>query len=348
MTNQIAGAKVGLTGDSFIGFSEESTYGTEVSADSTTQWLHILSENIGLKKTIQVPANIDSAFDDVNQVYVGREIVTGDIEFAVPYAGWEVLMLHICGAVSAGTPDHSAMAQNQFDLTSTGRYRNTNSPSLTIHLSRGVVETTSNEGIFTFAGCVITSATLSCDGSNEVRCRISVVGQSQSFSNASSAPTVSYPTEPIANGTELLPYWGTGNFPVTAWSITLDRNIDQDRFFQGNTQTEEPPMGRYSVTGNFTTEWDNRTLNSNTMLNDWNSGQARLLAFSAVSTDYSGTGGQWKLSFALESTILNDFPPNLSAQGRTLVTVNFTGYDNASGTQRNFRIYQETEAAYTE
>lgn len=347
----VSGNKVGLSAGSFFGINKETTYGTAVGPDSNTEWFHIQSESLQLTRTLNAPDHIDTAFTDVTTVYLGREVVAGDVEMFVPYEGMENLFLHMCGTLTSTTPITSGANAYYFDLSSTGRYRNTTSPSLTLHVSRGEVEGSSNSGIFSYTGCVVDSFQFSGGQNDAMRLRVSFFGKDETFSQATE-PTLSFPTSSIANGIETGFSWNLVDLTATEYTVSVSRGIDRERFFLGNTNTEEPPMGKYAVSATATVEWDNKSDASwggGTLRDDAQALNNRLLAASAVSSANASYGGPRRLSLVLNNALLAPITPNVSAQGRVTMPMTWTGYDDGNASVPfMFRIFREGEDAFAD
>jgi hypothetical protein len=348
----VTGNKVGLSVGAFFGINKETTYGSQVGPDSNTEWFHILSESIGLQRDLLVPPAIDSAHLDVNTVYLGREVVTGDVEMAVPYEGLENLFLHMCGEVaSTSTLDSGGLAY-YFDTTPSARYRNTTSPSLSIHISRGEVEGSTNKGIFSYSGCVVDSFEFSGGQNDAMRLRVTFFGKDEVFSQANN-PTVAFPSSPIANGIETSVIWGASKtLTATEYTVSVSRGIDRERFFLGNTNTDEPPMSQYAVSATCTVEWDNisdATWGGNTLLEDAQALSTRIFSVNAASSTNASYGGPWRVSLVLPQAKIAPVTPNVSAAGRITLPLTLTGYDDGNAVAPyDFRIFRQGEAAFTD
>src|SRR5678815_114046 len=258
---------VGLSSDAWMGINKETSYGVAVGPTAAENFLY-LSENLHAERPVIPVPNIAAAFSDIAQVFSGATVVSGDVEIAVPYEGIENLLLHCmgtAGSISAG----SGSFTDTMDLTSRGRFRSTTSPALTFHMSRGVVGSgATNPTVFSYDGCVIDSFTFSCGRDQPLKLKMTIFGQGETF--AAYSGSTSFPTAPIANFTECQVTWGASKIPVTEFSVTCTRDIDKGRIFGGSTETDEPPMGQYDVTGTFTTEWDNeKRVQTNTLRDDY-------------------------------------------------------------------------------
>lgn len=341
--------KVGLAANSWAAWDEETTYGTLVAVSGSSTFALFTAESMKGDLTVQSPPTISSAHSPVNLVYLGRQIVSGDVTWPVVYEGMEAILLHAFGSVSVagGT---SGTFQKTFNLASAGRYANSNSPSLSLHLSRGIVGSGStNPTVFSYAGCVVDAVQFSCSRDGPLLMRISFYGREESA--ATSSATVTLPTAPVANGTECMVTWGGVEIPVYDWTISMRRNIDRDRFPQGSTLSCEPPMGKYEVSAQITTEWDNEVrAGSTTLRADYAARTARALAFNFTSTDaITGTAQNYTFNLSMEKGVISAFAPNITGPGRVLVPMTITGYDDTTtSTVKELKLVTIGDNTYAE
>lgn len=342
--------KVGLSGDAFIGWDEETAYGTKVGPGAGTKFG--LPSSDGLVPQVEVldPPTIATPFSDVSLAFVGKQFVDGAVAFPLVYEGFEHLLLHAMGMVSATASPGSGTFGRNFDLTSNGRFRNTTSPSLTVHVSRGIVGSGSTQPyVFSFVGCAIDTMKVSCRKGEAAFIEFGVFGKNPS--SAVSGQAATFPTAPVANFTECVVTWGGVEIPVGSFEVNMSRGIDKDRFFLGQVSTCEPPMSKYLITGNFETEWDNEIrAGGKTLVQDRDERNARTLKFAFTSTKLiTGTTAQhWRFDVEVPNAIITTFD-NPIVPGRILATCNFKGYDSdLSTTPHELRIFQQALANYTD
>lgn len=344
---------VGLSADSWLAWDEETIYGTPVAVSGSSEFSLFQSESLRGQVTIQIVPNISSAHRDLNQTYIGSEIVEGDIQVAVAYEGLETLLLHMFGALNNGGGGVSGTFIRDFDLASRGRYQDTNSPSLSMHVSRGIVGSgVTNPTVFTYEGCVVDGFDLTCTRDGALLLTITFFGQTETISTG--AIVTSFPTAPVANGTECVVSWGAGNIPVTDFTISARRAIDRDRFFLGTTQTAEPPMGQYEITVSANTEWDNENRNgTDTLREDFRARTARTLRMRFTSVgSIPATSQKYEFDLLMDGALITAFPPNVSAVGRVVVPMTFTAFDDPVSDpptgQRELRLHQIAENTFVE
>ena len=271
--------------------------------------------------------NISNAFLDVTQTFLGAQVISGDVELALTYQGLENLLLHCFGAVGAASIG-SGTFQNTFDLSSRGRFRSPTSTSLTMHLSRGVVGSGNvNPTVFSYLGCVVDNFQIACGRDQPGKLKVSFFGRDEVIAVYSGA--TSFPTAPIPNFTECQVTWGGTKIPCTDFTIQCSRNIDKDRFFAGDTKSNEPPMDQYEITANLTTEWDNeKRVGNATLQQDYVNRQSRLLEFAFLGPSIAGTSQRYFAKFQLNAALISAFPVSVSGRGRVTVPIAFKGYDS--------------------
>ena len=341
--------KVGLSADSWLGWNEETTYGTLVGPSAGTEYALFSAE--GMRGEIQVlsPPTISDAHREVSQVYTGRQIVSGQVTVPMVYEGFEHLLLHAFGEHTSGAGTSGTFLRT-FDLSSSGRYRNANSPSLSIHMSRGIVGAGSTEpSVFSYAGCVVDEFSLACTRDGPLLLTLNFFGREETV--ATTSETVSLPTAPVANGVECTATWGSIEIPVADWTITARRQIDRERFFMGSTLSCEPPMGQYEVMATLNTEWDNEVrAGSTTLRADYAAATERQLKFAFQSTaDITGTSQPYTLDWLLPKSVITAFPPSVQGVGRVLVPMALTGYDDdTSALPHEIRLLNVAENTFAE
>lgn len=333
--------KVGLSADAWLAWDEETTYGTKVAVSSGSGFSLFTAESMRGQINIREVPNIAASHKDLAQTYVGSQIVEGDVTIAVPYDGISNLLLHALGEINDGQAWTSDSYLVNFDLADTGRYKNANSPSLTIHVSRGVVGSgVTIPSVFSYEGCVVDSFSFSCSRDGALLLTLTFFGQQETL--ATSSVTASFPTAPVANGTECTVTWGGTAIPVTDFTVTARRNIDRERFFLGSTQTYEPPMGQYQVEATVNTEWDNENrVGTATLRADYAAKTNHVLWFTFTSTDVIDGLDVTKYSFQINMpyALITQFPPNVTGQGRVLVPMTITGFDSSTiSTPHEIRI----------
>jgi hypothetical protein len=320
---------VGLSADAWSAANKETTYGTAVGPSGASEFFLFLSETLKANRPLIPVPNITAAFLDVNQKFKGATVVDGDLEFACTYETMENLLLHCFGQITGAASGTSGSFSRNFDLTSKGRWRSATSPSLTVHVSRGIVGSgNTNPTVFSYSGCIVDSFQFSCGRDQPLKLRMTLFGRNEVIAVSSQAQV--YPTSPVINFTQCTPTWGGTKIPITEFSLTVRRNIDRDRFFAGDLLTNEPPMGQYEVECTATTEWDNENrVGTTTMRADYIAQTARELALSFTSDNtIVGTSNFYNWNLSLPQAIIGAFPVNVAGRGRVLVPMTFKGWDS--------------------
>jgi len=326
----VAGAGlVGLSADTFIGVNKETVYGTGVGPSGATESFLFLSESLKSDRPLVPVPNISAAYLDVNQKFQGAQIVDGDVEVAVAYEGMENLLLHAFGELNNTSSGASGSFSRNFDLAKKGRWKSATSPSLSLHVSRGVVGSgATNPTLFSYSGILIDSFQFSCGRDQPLKLRLSLFGRSETLQVSSATP--GFPTAPIANFTECTVTWGATVIPCTDFSVDSNRNLDRDRVFAGRTFAEEAPMGQYASRASMSSEWDGeKRVGTATMYADYLAQTPRELMFRFVSTNtIPGTSIKYQFVLSLPNAIIATYPANVQGRGRVLVPITFTGFDN--------------------
>lgn len=320
---------VGLSADAWSAANKETAYGTAVGPNGSMESFLFLSETLKANRPLIAVPNIAAAFLDVNQKFPGATVVDGDIEYACTYETFENLLLHCFGTINNAASGASGSFSRNFDLSTKGRWRSTTSPSLTLHVSRGIVGSgNTNPTVFSYSGCVVDAFQFSCGRDQPLKLRMTVFGRNETIAVSSQTP--SFPTSPVINWTECVPTWGGTKIPVTEFSMTVRRNLDRDRIFAGDTFTNEPPMGQYECECTLTTEWDNENrVGTNTLRADYIAQTSRTLLFNFTSANaITGTSIKYNWQLSMPAAIISAFPPNVSGRGRVLVPMTFKGFDS--------------------
>ena len=148
----------------------------------------VTGETLTATTAIESPPTITSAFRDVAQVYTGRQAVNGDLTFPFIYEGFETLLLHCFGSIDAQAG--GSVKTQTFNLSPTGRFRNSNSPSLSLHVSRGVVGSSGQTDpvVFTYNGCVVDAFSFSVGSpSGPLEFTVTLFGKTDAVATSSPA-----------------------------------------------------------------------------------------------------------------------------------------------------------------
>lgn len=339
---------VGLSADAFLGYNKETTWGTLVGPNGSTESILFLSESLKADRPLVPVPNIAAAYLDVNQKFQGAQTVAGDIELACPYEGIENLLLHAFGEINNTAGGASGTFSRNFDLAKKGRWKSPTSSGLSIHVCRGVVGSgATNPTLFSYSGILVDQFQFSCGRDQPLKLRLSLFGKQETLQVT--AQTGSFPTAPIANFTECIVTWGGTVIPCTEFAVNCNRNIDRDRVMAGRTFTEESPMGQYASGATMTSEWDNeKRVGSLTMYQDFQNQTPRELMFRFISTaTIAGTSMKYIWQLSLPNAVIATFPANVQGRGRVLVPITFTGFDNDITTApHDIRLAQQNARSF--
>ncbi len=210
----------GFGTDAWLGFAEESTYGTYVPA---TKFLEITEESFEFERpTIQRPT-LRSASN--NSVVVGKTSVTGSFKCQLNYSGFDRLFKHVMGATPVTTG--SGPYTHQHALA------NSLPTGLSFHLNRSAASVGTGSA-FKLMGCQIQSMTISQSVEEEAMVEFNVIGQD--FGNLN-VETPTFPTLELAQWTHFAMSLG-GSYDdyikVRSYEMTIDNKLADDRYNLGS------------------------------------------------------------------------------------------------------------------
>ena len=343
---------VGLSNDSWIGFAEESAYGTAVPV---SDYALALTESLTGRRIRNSPATITNAHRFKEQRFLARVEVLGSAQIPVTYAGLDTLFLHACGQISnAGAGSSSGTFSRDYDLTESGRFRNATSPSLTLYASRGIVGSgQTNPSVFSYTGCMINEWTLSCSGPDQpLLFTPTFIGQDAPIPSIL-AVTPAPNDSPQVNGAEMTFSWGGVEIFADAFTITARKSADANRRRFGTPLAAEPPPGQWEVTGSFGTEWDGEIrAGGSTMFVDYHGGVTRELKMSFSGPNIPSTSTPYEFELTLPNASLDDFPVATTQRGRQRLTIPTTGWATTAGappsTAREARLSVVNDVNYTD
>lgn len=305
---------VGLGFKTYLGFGEETVYGTAVTR---TKYLEINSETL-LKKVDRIMSrSLLHRGVHKNRVVAGSTNVGGTIEFDAQYGSWERLLKHLMGTVVTNQPDPTGAAtgyQHTFTIAD----------SLPTGLTMEIFRDTSGfpaadqNKASVYAGCKVMSATFGITLEDLLRVSMEIVGQ-QETQSAKSTPT--YLTDELAVFTQGSLKWNGNSIDVSDAEITINNNLEDDRRYIGAGTIKEPlPAEKILVEGRFTTDFENYNL-----ANDFfNTTQRRMILLFDGPTI---TGSLKKsITFDVPVALIMDFDNAVDSHGRIRSEVSFQGY----------------------
>lgn len=321
----------GLGMRGFLGFGEESTYGTAVSR---TNWLEINSETLVKESHLLESAAIIRRGIVNTKVGAGPIRVAGEIAFDVAYDGWMKLAKHAFGTVSSTQPDvtNAPTAYNHkftvSDSLPTG---------LTIEVFRDSQEfVTEPNKSFLYAGCKVNSFSFSCSADEIAKASVGIIGQDESRVAKS---TDSYSTAKLALFHHGSMKWNSNESEVSAVHITLTNNYGLRPKVGSRFSREPVPESKMTVTGSFTMEfvsWNE--------YDDFVNATERQLVIDFTGPLIQGSiYNQIKLTAAV--SIIDNVRVMLNAPGRIMLEIDFKAYRTASANELQLDMRNTSSSA---
>jgi hypothetical protein len=308
---------IGLGHKSYIGFADESTWGTPVAR---TKFLELVTGGDGLavkEEKILVQGVKDIGVRGDIEVQQGAVSVEGSLTFEVPYDGAEKFFKHAFGSVASSQPNAGTdptVWQHIFTIA------DALPAGMTIEVNRDVTA-------FVYEGCKVNNMEFSVGGPTELlRIVADILGEDVTTASATS-PTFTSVNRFSAPQAVLL--WNAVQLNVQQFSIKLDNKLDADRRFLGSRLRSEPlRSGKIEVTGSFVAEFD-----STSQYTDFRNGTNRILKVTFTGPSI-GVLTQ-KYTFLLECNVsqIMDYPVSVDDEGRITVEIQFRAFRDASNNE---------------
>lgn len=312
--------KPGLGMNSWLGFGEESSYGT---ASTRTNFLEIESETL-MKEVNRIEAvSILRRGVVDNKVLSGAVHVMGDMSFPVQYDGWMPLLKHAFGAVAHSQPDVTnapTVYKHHFtieDVLPTG---------LTFEVFRDTTQfTTEPNKSFVYTGCKIEKIELHCAVDEVLRCNVSIMGQDEARATRSSSnPTFS--SAPYVIFTQGILTYNSNDMEVNNVALSLNNGL-APRFKLGSALTREPVAdAKIVASGSFECEFT-----SWNEYDDFVNTTERSLTLNFTGPSIAG-GQTYKMNFTCTQIFIDKVKLSLDRPGRILMTIDFKCYRNSAST----------------
>jgi hypothetical protein len=239
---------VGIGFRGFLGYGEESTYGT---TGTRTHYLEILNESLQASVArIETQALVRRGVHS-NRVASGAKSISGNIEFEATYDGWMKLAKQAFGRIDNTSPDPTnapTAKQHKFTIA------DTLPTGLTFEIFRDTTDfvTEANKS-FLYKGCKINTMEFSCGVDELLKINCGIMGQDD---DRATKTTNAFTSSELAVYHEGIVTWGSTELPVESFSIQLNNNLEM-RPKLGSRLTREPlPSGKVEVTGTFAIEFD--------------------------------------------------------------------------------------------
>lgn len=238
---------VGLGMRSFIGFGDESTWGTPVTR---TNYIELISESIS-KQVDRIISNSILRRGVLNtHVGAGAISVGGDISFDATYGGWLKIAKHAFGTVVTSSPDVTnapTARQHVFSIADTPL------AGLTFEVFRDTSQfVTEPNKSFIYSGCKVSSMEMSCGVDEILRVNASLIGKDEARGSKS---TDSYTTSHVAVYHQGVVKFNTTDIEVDTFNVRIDNGFG-GRPKLGSQYSREPvPEQKLAVTGSFEMEF---------------------------------------------------------------------------------------------
>ncbi len=296
----------------FVGFAEESTWGTPVSA---TSFIEILESNMKLNQSRQFKKTLGSASQ--RRSVPSKRNVSGSVKLPAIYQGSEFLFKHLMGSVSSA------------QIGVTGVYRHTFALAAALPTGLTVVQNPDATGLGLtaceqFSGCQISKCTLSQSLENFLELSFDFEGKDKALI---AKPT---PTFPTFYGIQFdqLGTFTLGGTTVNAEmvEISFEQALNTDRFKLGSVLRKGLQRSDVrKVTGKITLEFETLALyTAFEALSD-------IGAFSAIWTGGIAAGSTpYRLALSAPSTYIQSWEAPVKDAGVIKVSANveFAAGDN--------------------
>ena len=290
----------------WIGWGEESTYGTRVAPAS---FLEVNSENFKGEQSYISRPTLRSASQ--NYKVRSKKSVSGGFAFPFPWEGAEQLIEHAMGSVvttGAGPYTHTYALE---DLLPTG---------LTFHVNRDAAALGAGSA-FEYEGCHIASLKFSQEAENFLICEVGVLGED--WRNLAVA-TPTFPTFDGVDWEHLSAFTiDPGGTPVAlsvrSWELMIENTLADDRFILGSrVRRGLGRSGQRKITGKVECEFEN--INAYAKFRDLTLDD---IVISLVS-------GSKSLTFILPNLAFQGEDPEASDAGPMYLSLNFEAFQSAA------------------
>ncbi len=289
-----------IGGQGHLGLRRESSFASGGAVDN---WQPFTSESIELTFNNVYSDRIQNTAEQVNGQQ-GNESVAGNITFPVspqnPSQWWS------CALGQTSSP-YSV----QRDLS-----------SMLLQIDR---ETAAVQA----SGCMVGSMTLSSSQGGELLCSADIEAAGLS-SVAAGTPSFTADDAPYLHSEATFSLNGTTDTSITAFSVTMNNNLQTDLFGTGRRRIVIP-AGKLSVTGSFSKLFDD-VVERNAFLN------AQVRSFKVT---FARQGASFVIY--LPEIRYNGHPENISGQSSYIIeSFNFTAFTSDPNTNNSIRISGDT------
>lgn len=301
----------------YAGLGEETTYGTPVTR---TVFLDVTGETLSLNHERVVSGSLNQIGVRSNKIANGLFRVAGDVTFDVPYTGWELFLKHALGSVATTGPVDNAYTHT-FDIA------NALPTGLTIEIYRDSSNFLAGDldDAFLYEGCKVNSLSLSATIGAYLSCTASIVAQDENRGARTVAATVNTDlnaTRDLIVFTEGSLSYDNFTTSVESFELTLNNNLNADRFRVGSRLTREPVRGgKIEVTGSFTADFD-----SFARYDEFKNSTTKALTLTFTGANVPNSGTAQSMTITLNRVIPTGVDLNVDDGGILTQTIPFVAY----------------------
>ena len=213
---------------SWIGFAEETTWGTAVSR---TNFLSVVSN--GLQRTTALTPRSDLKGSSGSAMrrghFKGFEEAGGSVVVLATYENIGMLCKHSLGTLNT---------------TGAGPYTHTYTLATTLPTGLTMEGKRGTSGAEVFEGCKVSTATWECSSGSEMTLSLDVIAETAATRSASSSPTFVTGERVLHHHSSTLSFDGQ-TYDLVSFKCTLNNSIAR-RNFLGSRVTKEPARSDYS------------------------------------------------------------------------------------------------------
>lgn len=304
----------------YMGLGEETTYGTVVTRD---RFLDINSESLALSHERITSGSINQIGTRKERVNNGLFRVAGDVTLDLPYRDAELLLKHTLGSVSTTGPVSGAYTHtfSIADALPTG---------LTVEIFRdssGFLGTDLNAA-FIYEGCKINSLALSASVGSYLSAVVSFVSEDENRlakSGAAVATDLNTTRDLMTFTQGTLSYDGFTT-QVENIDLTINNNLNADRFRLGSRITREPVRGgKIEISGSFVADFDGFA-----RYNEFRASSTRALILTFTGGNIPNSATAQSLTITLPFVLPTGTDLNVDDGGILTQTIPFMAYRDPS------------------
>ncbi len=318
-------------GDTFgygaaVGWGVESTWGTLAAR---TKFAEVISENIKKDVERQESPSTRGLSELRRQDFLTS--ITGSFETEMLYAGYEILLEHLFGGVAGVVIGGSVDG-----FTNTYTLTDALPPGLTIEANRG--DSAAGQTAL-YEGCKISSATFTFNPNEPVKVTWNIVGQEETFINATAVVYPDYSGILLTKGHHVTCEINTVAQVIDSAEVTFDNGLDVAKRVMGVQTIAEPIRStRRIVTGTITVDWTDKVLYEKFI-----NGTAIAIELICTGTDMGNdTSDPLRFQITIPSARFSGETPSVSSTGIIKQALPFYGLSTGTGVLDS--VYAETDS----